>query len=317
LPDRTQALNEVVALARRHGLSVAEIAAALGGPSLPQEREERRRGLLVRVLGVLGGIFVFAGIGVFIALQWDNMNSAARVIVTLGSGLATLALALLATRDERFEKAATPLFLMAAVLEPTGMLVAFDEFGSGGDWRWAGLVTSGAMALQFGALFGGLRRATLLFMGILFSVMFWWTALDLLNVDETVIAIVLGISMLLAAVGVDRTPHSDITPLWYFLGAAAFLYGYFDTVEDSVIEISFLGVAAGFVYMSAAVHSRTLLFVSTLAILSYTAYFTRQHFADSIGWPLALIGFGLFMIALSALAVRIDRDYVRVNRTGD
>jgi hypothetical protein len=316
LPDRTQALNEVVALARRHGLSVAEIAAALGGPSLPQEREERRRGLLVRVLGVLGGIFVFAGIGVFIALQWDNMNSAARVIVTLGSGLATLTLALLANRDERFEKAATPLFLMAAVLEPTGMLVAFDEFGSGSDWRWAGLATSGAMALQFGALFGGLRRATLLFMCILFSVMFWWTALDLLDVDETVIAIVLGISMLLAAVGVDRTPHRDITPLWYFLGAAAFLYGYFDTVEDSVIEISFLGVAAGFVYMSAAVHSRTLLFVSTLAILSYTAYFTGQHFADSIGWPLALIGFGLFMIALSALAVRIDRDYVRVNRTG-
>jgi hypothetical protein len=314
VPDRTQALNQIVALARTHGVSVAEIADALGGSAPANRHDERRRAVLVRVLGVLGGIFVFAGIGVFVALQWDSMNSTARVIVTLGSGVATLALALLASRDERFEKAATPLFLVAGVLEPTGMLVAFDEFGSGGDWRWAALLTAGAMAVQFCALFGALRRSTLLFGCILFSVLFSWTAFDLLEVDETVVAIVLGVSMLLTAVGVDRTPHRDVTPPWYFFGAAAFLYGFFDVVEDSALEISFLAAAAAFVYLSAAVHSRTLLFVSTLAILAYTAYFTGQHFADSIGWPLALIGFGLFMIALSALAVRIDRDYVRVSR---
>jgi len=59
------------------------------------------------------------------------------------------------------------------------------------------------------------------------------------------------------------------------------------------------------------VHSRTLLFVATAAILAYTGWFTGQHFADSVGWPIALIAFGLFMIALSALAVKIDREYVR------
>ena len=56
-------------------------------------RENRWRGVLVRVLGFLGGTFVFAGIGVFIALQWDDMNSAARIVVTLGSGLAAFILA--------------------------------------------------------------------------------------------------------------------------------------------------------------------------------------------------------------------------------
>ena len=39
--------------------------------------------------------------------------------------------------------------------------------------------------------------------------------------------------------------------------------------------------------------------------------FTSERFADSSGWPLALIVFGIVMIGLSALAVRIDRDYVR------
>ena len=73
----------------------------------------------------------------------------------------------------------------------------------------------------------------------------------------------------------------------------------------------FLASAAGFVYLSAVLHSRTLLVVATLAILAYTGWFTGQHFADSIGWPLALIAFGMFMIGLSALAFRFDRDYVR------
>src|SRR4029453_10592722 len=113
-----------------------------------------------RVLGYLGGTFVFAGIGVFIALQWDTLNSAARVIVTLGPGITALVLALLAEREERFDKVTTPLLLVAAAVEPTGMLVAFREFGSGGDWRWASLVTTGTMALQFGAVFGRLRRST-------------------------------------------------------------------------------------------------------------------------------------------------------------
>jgi Zn-dependent protease with chaperone function len=53
------------------------------------------------------------------------------------------------------------------------------------------------------------------------------------------------------------------------------------------------------------------LFVSTLAVLAYTGWYTGEYFANSVGWPLALIGFGLLMIGVSALAVRIDRQFVR------
>ena len=308
--DRARALRDVVALARQYQLSAGDIAAALSdGPG--STTEDRRRGVLVRVLGYIGGTFVFAGVGVFIALQWDSMNSAARIVITLGSGLAAFVLALLSSRDARFEKATTPLFLMAAALEPMGMLVGFNEFGSGGDWRWASLITCGVMALQFAAVFAPLRRATLLFMTMVFVTLFWWTAFDMLDADDAVVALVIGGSMVLAAIGVDRSPHRVITPMWYLLGAAAFLYGVFDSVESTPLEIVFLIVAAGFVYLSVIVHSRTVLFVATLAMLAYTGWFTGEHFADSVGWPIALIIFGLLMIGLSALAFRIDRDYVR------
>ena len=310
MEDRYRALESIVALAKQHGLSASEIATAMG--SAPgQASENRWRGVLVRVLGFLGGTFVFAGIGVFIALQWDGLNSASRVIVTLGAGLVAFVLALLSARDPRFDKATTPLLLVAAALEPTGMFVVFDEYGSGGDWRWASLITSGTMALQFGAVFASLRRSTPLFMAILFATLFWWTALDLAGADDEIIALLMGGTMLLTAIGVDRTGHRDITPVWYLSGATAFLYGTFDVVRRTPSEIAFLAVAAGLVYLSVVVHSRTLLFVATLAILAYTGWFTGEHFADSVGWPIALIAFGIFMIGLSALAFRIDRVYVR------
>jgi predicted membrane protein DUF2157 len=311
MSERAEALREVVALVRRHGFSTDELIAALGRPLANAQAESHWRSVIVRVLGYLGGTFVFAGIGVFIALQWDSLNSAARVIVTLGPGVSALILALLAVREERFSKATTPLLLVAAAVEPTGMFVAFEEFGSGGDWRWASLITTATLAVQFAAVFGRLRRSTPLFLAAIFATSFLWTALDLLNVDEKVIALVVGASLLLAAVGMDRSGHEDITPLFYFLGAVGFLFGFFDSVKRTPFEITFVAVAAAFVYLATVLRTRTLLFVATLAILAYTGYFTGEHFADSVGWPLALIGFGIFMIALSAAAFRIDRDYVR------
>ena len=143
-PDqRARALEQIVVLAREHRLTASEIGAALAHEPAPAH-ESHARTVIVRVLGYLGGTFVFAGIAAFIALQWDAMNAAARVVITLGPGIAAFVLATLATRDPRFDKAVPPLFLIAAALEPTGLLVAFNEFGSGGDARWAALVTAGA-----------------------------------------------------------------------------------------------------------------------------------------------------------------------------
>lgn len=312
--DRARALQSIAALARQHQLSAQDIAAALGEPvgDAPVAADGvRSRGLLVRVLGYIGGTFVFAGVCVFIALQWDTMTPAARVVITLGSGLAAFVLAVLSSRDPRFEKAATPLFLMAGALQPTGLLVLFDEYGAGGDWRWAVAITTGTMAAQFAAVFASLGLSALLFVCVMFSALFGWTAFDLMEMDGEVIAVIVGVSLVLAAIGVDRTRHHVLTPAWYLVGALAALAGFFELVERTPVELAFLAAASGVVYLSVAVHSRTLLFVATLAILAYTGWFTSEHFADSVGWPIALVVFGLLLIGLSALALRIDRTYLQ------
>jgi len=315
--ERAAALVEVARLAREHGLTAEELTAVLPRDASANARPAEvvaapaESNVLVRVLGFLGGTFVFAGLGVFIALQWESLGSLARVVITLGPGVTAFTLAGLARREQRYSRASTPLYVVAAVLQPVGMLVAFEEYGSGGDWRWASLVVSATMALQYGLAFAASRRSTVLFIAGSFAAAALWTAFDLADLDNGIVGIAVGGGLLLLAVWADRSNHRDITPPWYFIGAAACLAGLFDLVESTFLELLFLAAASGFVYLSVVLRSRTLLVVATLAILSYTGYFTAEHFADSLGWPLALVAFGLFMIGLSTIAVRIDRRYVR------
>ena len=304
---KKQALKQIGDIARQHDLTAAEILEELS-PS--DEPSDSKSSVLTRLFGYLGGIFVLAGLGVFIEMQWGAMNSIARITVTLGSGIAAFVMALFALGDERWEKTATPLFLLAALLQPTGILVAIDEFSRGGDERHAILLTSGVLLIQQTLTFLETRRTVLLFMALIFAVCLYGTAMDLADLDEDLIVFTLGLSVLLVTYSTDRTPHAAIAPFWYFVSSAAMLAGLFSLIQDSVLEILFLAAACGLVFLSTWVKSRGLLFVGTVAILSYVGYYTAENFSHVVGWPIALILFGLLLIGLSAVAFRINRKYI-------
>ena len=83
------------------------------------------------------------------------------------------------------------------------------------------------------------------------------------------------------------------------------LLGLFSLLEESVLEI--LAAACDVVFLSTWIKSRSLFLVGTVAILAYVGYYTAEHFTDVVGWPIALILFGLILIGLSAVAFRINR----------
>lgn len=308
--DRALALARIVELADEHALELDDIAAALAsarGESAPAAKTA----VLTRLLAYLGALFVFAGLAVFIGTQWDALGSAARVVITLGSGLACFAMAYVAARDERFTAAVTPLYIIAAVLQPFGFLVLFDEYSVGGDWHYASLTTAGVLAVQQLVVFFRTRRSVLLFTAILFGTVFAATLLDLIDVDGEVIALTLGASVLCLAVGIRRTRHAAITPVWFFAASASVLAGLFGVLEDTPVEPAFVAAACGMVYLSTYVRSRAVLIVATLGLLAYIGYFTAEHFVDTVGWPIALMLFGFAMIGLSVAAVGISRRYIR------
>jgi hypothetical protein len=169
------------------------------------------------------------------------------------------------------------------------------------------------MVAQYGAIFWKTRRDSALFVTLFFMTGLCWTAFELLNVDGEWAAVLIGCSLLCVSYGIGRGPHAVITPFWYFVGSVHLLAGSFDLLEGTPIEVLYLAIACFMIYVSVVTRSRALLLTSTLAMLGYIGYFTSEHFENVLGWPIALIIFGLAMIGAGALAFRINRKYLQTS----
>jgi len=306
---KEDALQDIVSLARHHQLTLEEITQALNASE--SGREKQSAGILSKLFGYVGGIFVFAGIGVFISMYWDDFGSAARVIVTLGVGLVAFVMGLVCLADQKYERAATPLFLIAALLQPTGILVMLQEYASGGDARHGLLFMATYMLIQQGSAFWAKQRSVLAFSTILFGCIFFANLFDILDISEKLTGLVIGTSLLFVAYALNQSRHIAIAAFWYFVGSVIQLWSIFDLVKNSALEPVYLGASALMIFMSTYVRSRTLLLVGTLSMLCYIGYYTAKHFANAVGWPIALVLIGIALIGLSSLAVRLNNKYIK------
>ena len=306
---KDDALQDIVALAQHNQITLAEITQALEASSTLSKTAPAS--VLSKLFGYVGVIFVFAGIGVFISMFWDDFGSASRVIITLGSGLVALVMALVCLRDQRYERAVTPLFLMAAILQPTGIMVMLQEYSSGGDVRHGLLFMAAYMLVQQGAIFWAKQRTVLAFSAVLFGCIFFANLFDIWDVDEKLIGIVIASSLLCIAYAMQQSKHMAIAPFWYFVGSVMLLWSVFELVENSLLEPVYLGATALMIFLSTYVRSRTLLLVGTLAMLIYIGYYTAEHFANTVGWPIALVIIGVALIGLSAFAIRLNNQYIK------
>ena len=306
---KDDALQDILAIARHHGITPNEIVEAMRDPQ-PVE-VKRSSGILSKLFGYIGGIFVFAGIGVFISMYWSDFGSAARVIVTLGTGFVAFLMAIACLTDKRYERAATPLILMALLLEPMGIFVMLDEYSSGGDPRHGVLFMATFMLIQQGATFLAKRLTVMAFAAIFFASVFFVTLFDLWDMDGKLVGMVMGSSLMCVAYALSQSRHQAIAPFWHLVGSVSLLFAVFDTVEDTAYELLFLGLSAFIIYLSTAIRSGVLMLVGTLSMLSYIGYFTAKHFANTLGWPVALVIVGIAMIGVSAVAVRLNNKYIR------
>jgi len=306
---KEDALQDIVSLVRHHQITLEEIALALKASESGLEKQPAS--ILSKLFGYIGGIFVFAGIGVFISMYWDDFGSAARVIVTLGVGLIAFLMGLVCLTDQKYERAATPLFLISSLLQPTGILVMLQEYSSGGDARHGLIFMAAYMLIQQGSAFWAKQRSVLAFSAILFGCVFFANLFDIMDISEKLIGLVIGTSLLFIAYALNQSKHIAIAAFWYFVGSVIQLWSIFDLVKNSALEPIYLGVSALMIFMSTYVRSRTLLLVGTLSMLCYIGYYTAKHFANAVGWPIALVLIGIALIGLSSLAVKLNNKYIK------
>jgi len=298
------ALDEIATLTQKHNITLDEIGACLVNLSL----KDKSGSWLSRLLGYWGGVFILGGLGLLTAMIWEDLGSAARVVISYGPGIIGFILAILTVKDARFEKASTPLFIQAALLLPIGMFVYLSEYASGDDTQLAGIVVFGILAIQFLVPYIALKRTSLLFFGVLFFTTSLGMIMERAQVPNELSGLSLGLFLLTLAYTVDKTKHRAIAPFYYFVGGIGFLWASFDLLADDLgIDILYLPITLFMMLVSVRVQSRTLLLVSTFSLLGYLSYFTAQYFADVTGWPLALIVLGFILIGISAKAVKLGQ----------
>ena len=309
MSQKEEALQDIVALIKHNNITLDEIDTAMSMPAAQENKPSS--GMLSKLLGYIGGIFVFAGIGVFISMYWGDFGSAARVIVTLGTGLVAFFMAITCLHDSKYERAATPLFLISSFLQPTGILVMLQEYSSGGNYRHGILFMAAYMLIQQSATFWAKGRTVLAFSTILFGTIFFGYLFDLWDFNEKLIGTIIGASLMCIAYALNRSKHLAIAPFWYFVGSALLLWSVFDALKNTPLELLYLGLSALLIFLSTYVRSRTLLLVGTLSMLCYIGWFTAKHFANTVGWPIALVIIGIALIAMSSLAIRLNNKYIK------
>lgn len=309
MTTRAEALETITDLIREHRLTREDLVALYNTKTLPHEIKDQEAGsFLQRVLIYIGGAFVFMGLCVYIGMIWDDLGSLARVVISLGSGFVAFLIGLFAMGDPKFTRAATPLFLIAAALEPTGLFVFMDEYlPKSGEVAKAATFVFSFMTIQMSVAFALSQRTSLLFFTTFFFYASLYSIMSWFDFDAPEGPMVLGLSGLITAWSISRTPHGVIAPFFYFISASLVAAAAFDMFGNSHWDSLLIGVAAALIYLSTLAASRTLLTVGVIALLAYLGYYTEEYFADMVSWPVALIVMGLVMMGISVFAVKLGK----------
>lgn len=302
--ERRHVIEAIIAQMRRHDITLDEI----GGALKAQYGKDKSHGLLVRILAYIGAALVFGGLSLFIAMQWDAMPSAARVVITYGSGLAAFIMALVILKDApQYRGAVTPLALASAGLMPAGMAVFLAEYTRGNDTELAGIVIFSILAAQFLIVFWSFRRTSLLFFGYLFFVSALALWMRRMGTPDELLTLVIGLSVLCVAWRVDASPYRAIAGFWYVIGGFGLLYATYDIMAGTILDPAMIAVPLLLIFFSVQIRSRALLTVNTLGLLALLGYYTDEYFSDIIGWPLALMLLGGLLIGISVWALKLGQ----------
>lgn len=222
--SRADILSEIARTMRTHNITLAEIEDALKSSAAQSETRaetKQRGGDIARTLfSWLGGIFIFAGLSVYIGMFWGSMSSGIRIFLTLGVGFILCGIFLMALRENKYPRLILPLFCAQVIMQTSGWFVAIYElFPHGNDVRKAELVVFGIMALQQAFIYYTYRLTPLAFAVIAFAYGFAQVALDLAGVSDSMIALLLGGSLILVSSRLEKTPHQTLCALGYFAAA--------------------------------------------------------------------------------------------------
>jgi hypothetical protein len=121
-------------------------------------------------------------------------------------------------------------------------------------------------------------------------------------------SLITGVCVMLTAYGLQKAgQYQRLIALSYFIGSIMSYGGLFDLVENTSVELLYLAVTASTLYACVVLQSRTLLLTTVIAMLSFIGYYSAEHFANSLGWPVTLVLMGVTFLGVGTIAIKVKR----------
>ncbi|KKR62728.1 hypothetical protein A2643_02560 [Candidatus Nomurabacteria bacterium RIFCSPHIGHO2_01_FULL_39_220] len=275
---------------------------------------------MTKMLYVLGAAIVVIGIIIFVYQVWDDLGSLGRISVTLGLGLlfTVIGSVLLKSKPEN-QTIGSVFHAIGGLLVPGGAVVALSELNVDMVSVWPIAITFGAIFVFYLLLNFAHRSSVLTFFAIANGTAFIYLLVEAM-IDGpfyrhedlyAYLTMVVGASYLLLAHAFRGGWNNKLVGILYFFGSAGFLGAAFSRVFDSVPwQMVYFLLVIGGLFLSAYTKSRAILVVSTCFLLAHVSYITGEYFADSVGWPVALVILGFIFIGLGYVSININKKYI-------
>jgi hypothetical protein len=315
---------------------LAEIRSALEGGVISQSeilgtfsefKEEEGKSRIATILYYIGGLVVFLGIAFFIGQKWGEMQSAMRILVTLGFGLGFFVAATVLTLRKASLGFADAFHLIGGLLIPSGVFVTLWELGYR-DGSYGKVLIFLALALLWALAYVYQKRITVALFSVIFGsiayILFTSTYLNKLDFFPgwdpfAYFLIGLGLSYLTLGFGFSNKQLRPISGALYFfgtplvLGSAMYLQGY---APDARVfwELVYPVLLFGGLYASVYLKSRSVLVFTSLFLIGYVVKIMFEYFEDTLSGPLLFIAAGLVIMGTGYLTIYLNKRYFKTGK---
>jgi hypothetical protein len=277
---------------------------------------------LINVFYIIGGLIAVIGVVILVVQNWEDIGFAGRMFVTIGIAFATYVAGLFLRKPEQ-AMISQVMFTIAAALAPIGLFVVFDEANMDFEWGTQALLAA-ILALIFGVALWVTKRNILVLLTTGFvSWAYYGLVIEMFGLEYGDSAFLkwatmfLGVSYILVAFGYGRVraiaasgdgESRSVQNVLYglgtlgILGAGIFVGGAFDLFLIALI----FGAFYGGVYLK----SRSMLVFGALFLMAHLIKLTSKYFVDSIGWSVALIISGFFVIGVGYLTFYLNKKFI-------
>lgn len=321
--NKQELLSEIKSAIESGELSKAEIDNAIGRSAASADSSfvvPQNKLNIASVLYYIGAAIVLIGLVVLVVQSWSDFGTLARIVVSLGSGIAAYISGMLLYRNDTWRTVSYFMHVIGAVMLPIGLAVTFYEFDIDLGQAAAQVAIAAIMVAIYATTIWSSARNLFIGLTIGFGTWLYFALASMLLGGGayvygfnlyTYLTVAAGIGYVLIGYGFSQSENTErhmLTPVLYGLGLIASLSALLSL--GGIWDLLYPFVVFGVIYLSIYLKSKVFLRLGALFLMAYIVKVTGEYFSDSLGWPLTLVLAGLALIGIGYLTVYLGKKYI-------